>query len=90
MNEMDGSASVTTTVSGAGASMDAMAPKLDLRADWESSARTLSMLNLTSSDVSGLARVEGDARLEREGVDQAVIAHRVAVGEQRLDRRRSR
>ncbi len=54
MNEMDGSASVTTTVSAVGASMLSMAPKLDLRADCESGAKTFSMLNLTSSDVSGL------------------------------------
>ncbi len=54
MNEIDGSSSVTTTVSGVGASMLAMAPKLDLRADFESSAKMRSMLNLTSSEVSAL------------------------------------
>ena len=66
--------------------MLAMAPKLRLPGRLRILGEDALDAELDVLGREGLAGVERDARLERERVGQAVIAHGVAVGEQRLDR----
>lgn len=53
-SEIDRAISVMTTVFASGVSMPEITASCDLRADWEPSARTRSMLDFTAALVSGL------------------------------------